>query len=214
MPAELANTEEPVLYLEGLMAPSFAAAMGLELAAPPLDWLPGLPERFRKRHIVLTTLAEARAGTDPLFIKPVNDKAFPADIYRGSELPADFEAQMPVLVSEVVEWTSEFRCFILDRRVVTHSIYLRDGNLQTEQDYHASEQELASAADFARELLEDDCIPLPRAAVLDVGVIRGRGWAVVEQNSAWGSGIYGCDPAKVLQVLRLAVASAGSSGAR
>jgi hypothetical protein len=33
-------------------------------------------------------------------------------------------------------------------------------------------------------------------------VIAGRGWAVVEQNSAWGAGIYGCDPEKVLAVLR------------
>jgi hypothetical protein len=35
-----------------------------------------------------------------------------------------------------------------------------------------------------------------------VGVIASRGWAVVEQNAAWGSGIYGCDPAAVLAVLR------------
>lgn len=34
--------------------------------------------------------------------------------------------------------------------------------------------------------------------------MEGRGWAVVEQNAAWGSGIYGCDPEEVLEVLRFA----------
>jgi ATP-grasp domain, R2K clade family 2 len=43
-----------------------------------------------------------------------------------------------------------------------------------------------------------------RAVALDVGIIRGRGWAVVELNSAWGAGIYGCDPARVLEVLQAA----------
>ena len=43
---------------------------------------------------------------------------------------------------------------------------------------------------------------------LHVGVIAGRGWAVIEQNSAWGSGIYGCDPEQVLQVLRFAAVRA------
>jgi hypothetical protein len=40
--------------------------------------------------------------------------------------------------------------------------------------------------------------------VLDVGVIGERGWAVIETNAAWGSGIYGCDPKAVLQVIRRA----------
>lgn len=51
-------------------------------------------------------------------------------------------------------------------------------------------------------------LDLPRAAVIDVGVIAGRGWAVVEQNAAWGSGIYGCDPQQVLEVLRHAATPA------
>jgi hypothetical protein len=37
-----------------------------------------------------------------------------------------------------------------------------------------------------------------------VGLIAGRGWAVVEANHCWGAGIYGCDPPAVLEVLRAA----------
>ena len=57
---------------------------------------------------------------------------------------------------------------------------------------------------FAAAVAADESIPLPPAVALDVGVIPGRGWAVVEPNAAWGSGIYGCDPAQVLRVVRRA----------
>ncbi|WP_156910681.1 DUF4343 domain-containing protein [Nocardia mangyaensis] len=36
---------------------------------------------------------------------------------------------------------------------------------------------------------------------MDVGLIEGRGWAVVEANCAFGAGMYGCDPVRVLEVL-------------
>jgi hypothetical protein len=61
-------------------------------------------------------------------------------------------------------------------------------------------------ADSARiivdRLLADHRIELPAAFVLDAGVIRNMGAAIVEANQAAGSGIYGCDPRDVLAVLR------------
>jgi|SoiMetStandDraft_2_1073263.scaffolds.fasta_scaffold1564915_1 hypothetical protein len=36
-------------------------------------------------------------------------------------------------------------------------------------------------------------------------IIANRGWAVVEANASWASGIYGCEAAKVLEVLAGAV---------
>ena len=43
-------------------------------------------------------------------------------------------------------------------------------------------------------LLADPVVELPAALVIDAGVIRGVGPAVVEANEASGAGIYGCDP--------------------
>jgi hypothetical protein len=40
--------------------------------------------------------------------------------------------------------------------------------------------------------------------VVDVGLIATRGWAVVELNPAWFSGLLGADPAAVLGVLERA----------
>lgn len=42
-------------------------------------------------------------------------------------------------------------------------------------------------------MLSDERIELHQATAIDVGVIYGREWAVVEQNAAWGAGLYGSD---------------------
>ena len=204
VPDELRQVGEPVLYLEALFGQTPAEQFGLRLLEPALDWLPCLPEEFRKRRVSLTTLGACREMVEPAFINPPNDKSFPARVYTGSELPREYDEDSPVLVAEVVAWEKEFRCFVLDRQIRTISVYLRGGELQCERDFAASESELAEVESFVRKILADDRIPLTRTAVLDVGVIAERGWAVVEQNAAWGSGIYGCDPVQVLEVLRYA----------
>jgi hypothetical protein len=190
-----------VLYLEGLLAHATAESLGLNLPEPPDDWLPRLPAEYRRRHVRLTTFATARTAL-PAFVKPPNDKSFAARVYLPGELNDQYPAEQPVLVAEPVVWEKEFRCFVLDRRLRTASVYGRHGEPQDEQDYAASEAELRELDEFVRRLLDDDRVVLPRAVALDVGVIAARGWAVVELNAAWGAGIYGCDPQSVLDVVR------------
>lgn len=208
VPNELRSVAEPVLYLEGLFGPTLAHAFGLNLPEPAVDWLPRLPDAYRKRYVSLSTLGSARGLTSPAFVKPPNEKSFPAAVYSGSNLPDGYDDEMPVLVSEIVTWEKEFRCFVLDRTVRTLSVYLRGGEIQRPLGFAATEGELDEVRTFAQAVLADERVQWPRATVLDVGVIKGRGWAVVEQNAAWGSGIYGCDPKEVLEVLRYAATRA------
>ena len=77
IPRELLSVPDPVLYLEALFGPMLADQFGLRLLDPPDDWLPRLPEVYRKRQISLMSLRSARAISDPTFIKPPNDKSFP-----------------------------------------------------------------------------------------------------------------------------------------
>ncbi|MBP0017085.1 MAG: ATP-grasp domain-containing protein [Cyanobacteria bacterium SBLK] len=198
----LLSLPEPVLYLEALMARSIAAKFGITLSEVPLTWLPQLPEEYRQRWVYLTTLAEARKLQEPAFIKPPNDKSFTARVYFGSELPEDFLNETPVLVAEIVYWEKEFRTFILERKLQTFSVYLRNGELQRETGFQHSDREESELREFVAQLLEDSRVELPRSACLDVGVIRDRGWAVIEQNAVWGAGIYGCDPVEVLRVFQ------------
>ncbi len=204
VPDQLLSAPDPVLYVEAMIAPTVAEAFGLRLLEPPDDWLVALPEEYRRRAVRLTTLGAARANPDAAFVKPPNDKSFAAGVYRGPDLSPHFPDDMPVLVQEVVAWETEFRCFIPDREMKTFSVYLRDGVLQKDAGYESTDAEDAALRAFVGRVLADDRVPLPRAVVLDAGVVRGRGWAVVELNAAWGSGVYSCDPAAVLEVLRFA----------
>ena len=211
---KLKSASEPVLYLEALMAEAIAQQLGVSLINPSDDWLTTLPEEYRKRWIYLTTLQEIRrysreeiTSRSPItaFMKPPNDKSFPARVYSATDLPTDYSADTPVLVSEIVEWDKEFRCFILNRCLKTFSVYLRNGELQSENNFTHTKEEEFEVRNFIQTILSDNRVEIPSATVIDVGVIKGRGWAVVEQNAAWGAGLYGCNPTQVLQVLRYAV---------
>jgi hypothetical protein len=199
--------QEVVLYGEPLFAAVVAEGLGITLLEPPFDWLPTLPEEYRQRDVCAATLEEARQLRHPAFIKPADDKCFPAAVYPdGSRLPGDavLPGETVVLIAEPVRWEVEFRCFVREREVVTLSPYLRNGELVRTPDgrWEDSRTELARA--FAARVVSDRAVASPAAVVVDVGLIVGRGWAVVEANAAWGSGIYGCDPIAVLNVVRRA----------
>lgn len=92
---------------------------------------------------------------------------------------------------------------MLERQVVTLSPYVREGEIVLTEDgiWQASPAEYEQAQTYIETLLADPNVPLPPAIVLDIGQIREHGWAVVEANTSWGAGIYGCDPTRVLSVV-------------
>lgn len=194
---------EVVIYVEALYAATIATLIGRQLLDLPENWLCTLPYEFRGRGVRITSLRQARTLEVPRFVKPPNDKSFAARVYEsGASLPQECDDDMAVLVADPVRWHSEFRCFCLDGKVLTLSPYLRSGVHARETDYEATDNEVGAATEFAEQVLASKFIPTPRAIVIDVGVIAGFGWAVVEANAAWGSGIYGCNPNRVLDVVR------------
>lgn len=208
LPDDLKLISEPVLYLEALMAEEIAEQIGVRLLDSASDWLPNLPQEYRKRWVYLTNLDKARHSDHAAFIKPPNDKSFPARVYAAADLPIDYPDETLVLVAEIVQWDKEFRCFILNRSLKTFSIYLRNGELQSENDFAHTYEEDCEVQAFIETVLSDERVELPQATVIDIGVVHKRGWAVVEQNAAWGAGLYGCDPIQVLEVLRYSVVAA------
>jgi hypothetical protein len=192
---------DPIVFVESLFAPMIGEQLGINLTEPPGNWLSELPEKFRKRTVELMTAKLAKEVLlvkKPLFIKPPNDKSFLARPYK--ELPDYIDNDAIVLVQEIVVWEKEFRCFVLDKKVKTLSIYWKDGQLQKNENWYSPPAELDEARDFAESVLAE--VEAPNAIVIDVGVIKDRGWGVVELNAAWGCGIYGCDAKEVLKVVQ------------
>jgi len=187
VPADLLAVEEPVLYVEALLAQFVGEQFGLTLSEPPDDWLPTLPPEYRRRTALLVTAAEARRYQGSWFCKPPNNKAWPASVYDPPAGLPNFVADAdPVLMSEVVEFELEYRCFVLTREVVTFSVYLRNGHLQREAGYATTDEEDRQMLAFVRSMLADERVRLPNAVVLDVGRLKqDHRWAAVELNAAW-----------------------------
>lgn len=205
------STRDPVFYGETLLADAIREDLGLLLIEPSASWLPSLPLIHRRREVRLATLAEARALalTHPAFVKPVDEKCFPARVYpSGDAIAADpgLPADLPVLVSEPVRFEIEYRAFVIERRVAALSPYIRDGEIARSADggWDADAAEIAAARACIEAVLADPAAEVPPAVVIDVGRMTDRGWGVVEANPAWASGLCGCDPAEVLAVLRRA----------
>lgn len=198
------SPDQPVLYGDPLFCDIVAAQLGVRLLEPADDFLVRLPEKWRLRHVALTTLTEARLWeSGPVFAKPAADKSFPARVYAsGAALPGEkaVPGTTPVLLSEPVHWEVEWRLFVCEGRVVTRSPYFRDGKL----DLVARPDELGELRSFTKALLPEIESLLPPVIVLDVGKLAGKGWAVVEANPAWASGLYACDPKQALAALALA----------
>jgi hypothetical protein len=209
-PPSWLRDEQLALYGEPLFADVVAGPLGLALLECPPDWLTRLPSHYLLRNVRFGTLAETGRCTVPTFIKPALDKCFQAGVYAsGESLPVTVAAlpeTTPVLYAEPVHWEVEFRCFVLEHTIASLSPYLREGELAQAEDgsWPASSVEITEAEQYIHSILLDDEVLLPPAVVVDVGRITGRGWAIIEANAAWDSGLYGCDPDKVLAVLHRA----------
>ena len=204
------GSKDVAVYAEPLLAGHIAKTVGLDLLQPADDWLPSLPEQWRKRSVKLATMKEARAILEPSFVKSAAGKEFDARVYAcGNELPRGerIEDSLPVLIQEIVDWEVEYRCFVSNRAVKTASSYWRHGQEPRSEDGAWASDELPQAVEFCNAFLRDPQVQVIEACVIDVGLISGRGWAVIECNAAWSSGIYGCDGVEVLPVLRAACRS-------
>lgn len=212
VPEQLRAAEGATLYAGPLFADAVAAGLGLGLLEAAPDWLARLPYGLTHREIEFSTVAEARQLRRPAFVKPPNDKSFPARVYPdGSRLPGPdaVDDSTPVLVSDIVTFAVEYRLFLLDGEVRTGSRYLTEGELDVVPlDEDARRAEVLA---FAEGLVSQH---LPSAVVVDVGLLaEGPEWAVVEANAAWASGHYACDPDAALDVVLHAARPEGEFGA-
>jgi hypothetical protein len=191
--------DDLVFYGSDYEVRHLAAEYGYELVEPAEDWLCTLPERLTGRTIFYKHLGEILDKHEiwfPCFLKSTGDKCFPAAVYKyRNQLPPDLDPNMMVLAQQPVKFLAEWRCFI------------SDGVLMTMDRCGQHSPDLLPMDEDAEECIADWAPKLGLShAVVDIGVIdEGDGqqhFAIVEANPAWCSGIYGCDPYRVLDVLQ------------
>lgn len=214
-PGALAGRADLALYGEALFVRALADPLGCALLEALPGWLLSLPAWALGRRVRLMKLGDAALVDGPAFIKPAGDKAFASKVYETGDAflatVTELSRSISILVSEPVRWALEYRCFVRARRVETLALYEEDGRLTKQAGrWPRSAPSDGDALAFAQRVVDDPAIDAPPAFVMDVGLIADRGWAVLEANPAWGSGIYGCDPARVLGVVARACVSAAA----
>ena len=188
-------------------AAEYASRFDLCLIEPPLDLIARVPEDLLGRAVRFGPLDAVSQLSGPIFVKPADpiDKCFDAGVYRSVADVAGrrpIPARTPVLVSDPVEWTSEFRCFVTEGRIEAWSPYVSYGRPTWKPGCAGAFPPNLDA--FCQRLTSQMPGLLPPAYVLDIGVLEDGRWAVVEFNPAWCSGILGADVAGVLGVVERA----------
>jgi hypothetical protein len=188
------------VYSEDLYAEIVAEQCHLTLTKPNDNWLSKIPEEFTKRKISYGRLKDF-VHEKNIFIKCSDFKSFKAGVFDKVENINGFDSLDPesmVFTSEIVEWELEVRCFVLNNEIKTYSSYWRNNTFNTNL---LSETEEKDMFEFFNDFIKQYSETLPKAIVLDFGIIKGKGWALIEANPAWCSGLYACNAEKALEVI-------------
>ena len=164
--------------------------LGFSLCSPDDELLLQVPSASLKRQIKRQSLGDVAAIAFPSFVKPVVPKQFRGAVYQSSDELTDgcrgLSSETAIFVSEPVTFAAEARTFVWEGQVLDSAVY--EGG-----------EKAVDAETFVTALTR--AMSLPRTVVVDVGFIDGRGWGVIEFNAAWGAGLNGCDPDKVLPAI-------------
>jgi hypothetical protein len=148
---------------------------------PPLDYPEELRE-FLGRNVRQATLGEVRNMVEPIFVKPQEHKAFTGFVWR-----ADRESrmrvvtqtdEMPVWVSDPVEFVVEYRAFQLYETIIDCRKYKGDWGV-------APDRKVVEAAWKQYKKVA------PAACCLDWGVTADGRTLLVEANDGMSFGGYG-----------------------
>ena len=131
-----------------------------------------------ERYIISKELGLSKT----FFCKPANVlKGFQYGVIKTlEEFKAVVDTGMDVIASEVVDFLSEYRCFVIDKKVVSCQHYL--GDLK----YYPS---ISLVEDIIQEFVD-----APMGYSIDVGILANGETALIECNDGWSLGSYGCMP--------------------
>jgi hypothetical protein len=173
-------------------------AQHLPVKCVPIDPhnLTRLPE-FTKRKIELLTVEQhGLIVPQKEFLKCPYTKWIESRVYNPGEHLQNVQAHDFLYRQEIIQFTHEIRCFVLDGEILTASYYRNaDKEFEPKELFDVPQEVREMAAQiFAR------CI-WPRGVVFDFARLLDGSWAFIEANEAWASGLYDCNPEGCFQVI-------------
>jgi len=174
----------PTVGLAGYFEDVHCALTKMGLPIPPSNDYPEQLQDFLGRSIRKEYLGDVRCSAKTSFIKPVSHKLFTGTIFSNDEFSrrkivtqAD---DVEVWVSDLVNFVSEYRCFILHDQIIDCRRYKGDWAKAPDR----------SIVEAAVEKMRGSCC----AYCLDWGITDDGRTLLVESNDAYALGHYGLNP--------------------
>jgi hypothetical protein len=174
-----------------------AALRMLDISLPDPDDYPAVLEPHFHRRIWPSTVGNLQRqlddGLNPVFAKPKQLKRFTGRVF---EHPDDrrflngLSATAELWCSEVVNWRSEWRVFVVDREVVGIRHY-------TGEPWTTLDRTVVT--DCVERLAQTDDAPAGYA--VDLGVLSDSTTALIERNDGFSVGAYGLETPLYAQML-------------
>ena len=145
------------------------------------DYPPELAD-FRGRNIRKIKLKDIQKETLPVFIKPVEEKTAPGIVLNTWADLEDYKNQDPdseIYCSEVVNFISEWRCFVLYGEILDIRFYYGDRNAECDR----------SVIDAAVQAYTSK----PAGCAVDFGVTDDGRTLLLEVNDGFSLGTYGLE---------------------
>lgn len=145
------------------------------ISLPTNDTYPEELSSFLKRNVWKDNFLNV---LDTFFVKPIDTKTFTGAIKSDiEESIQEFELDQTVWVSDPVEFTQEFRFYIIDKEIVGYSRY-DSGDSDT----------IEPNINIVKQMVES-YIKQPIGYSIDVGLCNGE-TILVEVNDGWSLGLY------------------------
>lgn len=185
----------PDVGVSGFISDVQTALIHMRRSLPALVDYPPALDPFLGRYIARGTLGDVRQASGSWFIKPMDDhKLFVGFVYDGGEQArrtiATFPDDVTVWMSETVTFLSEFRCFVLDGKLLDVRRYAGDM-------FTALDDSVVFKAIDAMNKSETKSI----AYCLDFGVTNLGQTLLVEANDSFSFAPYGMYPSFHVKML-------------
>lgn len=175
-------------FIMGAMPAMHGAMKQLGIPVPAPNDYPDALKDFFHRRIWRSTLrgleAQVQSGlSQPVFAKPAERrKDFTGRVFAGNDdlyFLGDTSRRQEIWCSEVVEWVSEYRFYVVDDQIVG-------------QDHYAGDESLCPSRESVEEALHAyrRSGQAPAAYGIDFGVLATGETALVEANDGYSLGAY------------------------
>jgi ATP-grasp domain, R2K clade family 2 len=176
------------VYGESIFCDVIADQMNWELISNPIEWITTLPEKYVSRKVYCTTAMQTRDITDENLII--------------SE-PKTCEDDEIVIVSEKLNFTSKYRCFINNKTVVSSCCYYykdwnRDPEFNLPYNYNVNYD---AVVEFVNNMLADPEVNCENS-VIDIGRFKKDTYAVLKSKPAYTSELFGCEKIAALDTIK------------